>query len=99
MFSVFFPAGARMTTTIPFKKIRAEQPDKFLVLVDCEIEEISLGEAEVLGAKRYRAYDSISEMYNAYRELKKAGQEVMICTPDYQDRFIFERRPSMRVFG
>lgn len=84
---------------IPFKKIREECPDKFLVLVDYEENELSPCEIEILGAQYYHIYNSINEMYNAYRDLKKKGQRVIICTPDYQDRFVIERRPSMRVFG
>lgn len=84
---------------IPFKKIRLDHPDKFLVLVDYDEKELPSGEIEILGARYYHTYDTILEMYNAYRDLKKKGQSVVICTPDYQDSFVIERRPSMRVFG
>ena len=82
-----------------FKKIREEHPGKFLVLVDYDENELSTGKIEILGARYYHAYDTITEMYDAYRDLKKKGQKVVICTPDYQDHFVIERRPSMRVFG
>ena len=84
---------------ISFSKIRKEHPDKFLVLVDYEENELSNGEVEILGAQYFHVYETINEMYNAYRDLKKKGQKVVICTPEYQDRFVIERRPSMRVLG
>ena len=84
---------------ISFKKIREEHPDKFLVLVDYEEKELSLGEVEILGAEYYHVYDDGMDMFNAYRDLKKKGQKVVFCTPDYVDRFVMERRPSMRVLG
>ena len=85
--------------TTSFKKIREEHPSKFLVLVDYDENELSTGEIEILGARYYHVYNTINEMYDAYRDLKKKGQKAVICTPDYQDRFVIERRPSMRVFG
>ena len=85
--------------TIPFRKIRAEHPDKFLVLVDYEQNDLSPTQFEVLGAKFYHVYDTGKDMFDAYRDLKKKGLKVMICTPDYQDRFVVERRFSARVFG
>lgn len=85
--------------TIPFKKIRQDNPDKFLVLVDYEEQELPSGEVEILGARYFHAYDAGMDMFNAYRDLKKKGQKVLFCTPDYQDRFIMERRPVMRVLG
>ena len=84
---------------IPFKKIREEHPDKFLVLVDYEQRELSVSEIEILGAPYYHVYDTGKEMFDAYRDLKRKGLKVMICTPDYQDRFVIERKPSARVFG
>ena len=85
--------------TIPFKKIRQDNPDKFLVLVDYEQKDLSLTQIEILGAPYYHAYSTGKEMFDAYRDLKRKGQKVMICTPDYQDRFVIERQFSARVLG
>lgn len=85
--------------TIPFKKIRAQHPDKFLILVDYDENYISPSQFEVLGAKIYHVYDTGKDMFNAYRYLRKKGLKVMICTPDYQDRFVVERKFTARIFG
>lgn len=85
--------------TIPFQKIKQDYPSKFLVLVDYDETELPSGEVEILGAKYFHTYDEGMDMFNAYRDLKRKGQRVVFCTPDYQDRFVIERRPSMRVFG
>jgi hypothetical protein len=89
----------RLMETIPFKKIRQEHPDKFLVLVDYQEKELSPTKFEVLGAQYYHLFDTPTDMYRAYRDLKKKGQNVIICTPDYQNSFVVERRFSMRVIG
>lgn len=86
---------------IPYKEIRSKFPDKFLVLVDYDDVGLSSdsNQFEVMGAESFHVYESINEMYDAYRDLRRQGQKVIICTPDYFDRFVVERRPSMRFLG
>lgn len=83
--------------TKSFREIRKQYPDQFLVLVDYEADELPSGEIEVTGAKYVHAYESGREMYDAYRDLCKKGQQAVFVTPFYQDSFKMEQRFSMRV--
>lgn len=83
--------------TKSFKEIRKQYPSQFLVLVDYDSRELPTGEIEVTGAKYVHVYESGKDMYEAYRDLSRKGQEVVFVTPNYTDSFIMEKRFSMRV--
>ena len=82
-----------------FKAIRERFPSSFLLLIDYDEVEVAPGEMEILAATEAQAFDSSEEMLAAYKQLKGTGHRLMFCSPDQKDRFIIERRPSMRVGG
>ena len=82
-----------------FSQIRAEHPSSFLLLIDYDEVELPSGKIEIIAADRVLDFDTGEEMLEAYRDLRHSGHQVMFCSPEYQDRLIIERRPSMRVFG
>ncbi len=82
-----------------FRDIRALSPDKFLLLENYEEREISDTAVEVTGAESFQAYNSLREVFTAYRKLKSEGRNVVFCTPLYQDSFILERQPSARILA
>ncbi len=86
---------AKMT----FAEIRAKYPQSYLLLIDYDEVDLPTGEVEITGAADVEAFSTGEEMLTAYQALKRSGRDLMFCTPQYQDRFIIERRPSMRVFG
>lgn len=82
-----------------FSKIRAEYPSSFLLLFDYDEVELPSGEVEIVAADAVEAYETGEQMLDAYKAHRHSGKKMMFCTPEYQDRLIIERRPSMRVFG
>ena len=85
-------------STISFKEIRQRYPNDFLVLLDFDEEELPSGQIQVTGADEVRAFDSGSEMYDTYRELKRQGRKVLFCTPNYRQSFVIEKVASARLF-
>jgi hypothetical protein len=87
--------------TKSFKEIRSQYPadDDFLVLVDCETRNLPSGELEVLGAKHIEPFKDFKEMYNAYRDHRKKGLDVLFVIPSYKDSFIMKQQISVRRLG
>ena len=82
-----------------FIEIRTQHPRSFLLLLDYEEKVLPSGQIEITAAEETKAFNSGEEMLEEYKKLRHSGRRVMFCSPEYQDKFIIERRPSMRVFG
>lgn len=82
-----------------FTEIRSQFPKEYLLLFDYEAAALPDGKFELLSAADVQAFCSGEEMFEAYKQQKNSGRKIMFCSPEIRERFIFERRPSMRIWG
>lgn len=82
-----------------FVDIRTRYPKSYLLLLDYDETQLPSGEVEITAAQDAIAFDSGDEMLDEYKRLRQSGRKVMFCSPDYTEKLVVERRPSMRVLG
>lgn len=84
---------------LPMKwiEIRHQYPDKFILIGDVEEERIADDCFRVIGGNVLMTTDEPRQVFSAYKEHKKRGENVLYCLPTTPDEFIVEEKPFLGV--
>ena len=78
-------------------EIRHQYPNKFILIGDVEEERITDDSFRVIGGNVLMATDEPRQLFNAYKEHKKRGENVIYCLPVTPDEFIVEEMPFLGI--
>ena len=84
---------------LTFSQIRSKYPSSYLLLFNYEEVNLPNGQVEIISAEDAQSFETGDAMLDAFKAQRRSGKKIMFCTPEYRDRLIIERRPSMRVLG
>lgn len=77
--------------------IRRKNPDRFILIKDIQEERGTEGSFRVLGGTVLVVTNSPKELFSAYREHKKRGENVLYCLPTTPEDFIVEEKAMLGI--
>ncbi len=77
--------------------IRRQNPDRFILIKDIHEERVNERSFRVLGGTVLMVTNSPKELFSAYREHKKRGENVLYCLPTTPEDFIVEEKAMLGI--